>query len=117
MTMRIDVLTLFPGMFEPVLGTSIPGRATAAGVVDYHVHDVRDWADNKHNKVDDRPFGGGPGMIMMCQPLYDAVLAVEARDTRPARRILLTPQGQRLDQQRVEQLATESRLLLIAGPR
>ena len=113
--MRIDVLTLFPEMFPGVLGASILGRAAAGGHVSYHLHDIRDFADNKHRKVDDRPFGGGPGMVMMCQPLVDAVAAAEAADARPARRILLTPQGRRLDQPLVEQLAGMDRLLLIAG--
>ncbi|MHC4947563.1 MAG: tRNA (guanosine(37)-N1)-methyltransferase TrmD [Planctomycetota bacterium] len=113
--MRIDMLTLFPDMCRAVLDTSIPGRAGAGGLADYHVHDIRQWADNRHGKVDDRPFGGGPGMVMMCQPLFDAVTAVEAMDDRPARRILLSPQGERLGQPRVERLATEPRLLLIAG--
>jgi len=113
--MRIDILTLFPEMFPPVLSASILGRATAAGLVHFHVHDIRDHADNRHRKVDDRPFGGGPGMVMMCQPLHDAVLAAEREDQRPPRRILLTPQGERLTQARVEELAAEPRLLLIAG--
>ena len=64
--MRIDVLTLFPEMFAPVLGASIPGRAATAGLVEFHAHDVRAWSTDKHRKVDDRPFGGGPGMVMMC---------------------------------------------------
>jgi tRNA (guanine37-N1)-methyltransferase len=112
---RIDILTLFPAMFEPVLRTSIPGRAAESGAVEFHVHDIRVYADNKHAKVDDRPFGGGPGMVMMCQPLYDCVQAVEAADPRPARRVLLTPQGEPLRQPMVETLAVTERLLLIAG--
>ena len=113
--MRIDILTLFPEMFAGALKASILGRAEAAGLVSYHLHDIRDWAGNKHGKVDDRPFGGEPGMVMMCQPLHDAVVAVEAEGDRPAARILLTPQGERLEQRRVERLAAEGRLLLIAG--
>ncbi len=113
--MRIDVLTLFPDMFTGVLDSSIQARAAQSGRVTCHVHDIREWADNKHDKVDDRPFGGGPGMVMMCQPLWNAVKDVEARDATPPRRILLTPQGRRLDQSLVEELATEDRLLLIAG--
>jgi len=113
--MRIDILTLFPEMFPPILSASILGRAAESGVVNFRVHDIRAFADNKHRKVDDRPFGGGPGMVMMCQPLHDAVLSVEGEDPRPARRILLTPQGERLTQRRVEQFAREPRLLLIAG--
>ena len=113
--MRIDILTLFPEMFEPVLSTSILGRAQEGGFASYYVHNIRDWADNKHHKVDDRPFGGGPGMVLMCQPLFDAVNAVEQMDSTPAKRILLTPQGQRLTQSKVENLASCQRLLLIAG--
>jgi tRNA (guanine37-N1)-methyltransferase len=115
MPLRIDILTLFPAMFPSVLEASIPGRAKAGGFAEYHLHDIREWADNKHRKVDDRPFGGGPGMVMMCQPLFDAVLAVEGMDARAATRILLTPQGERLTQSRVEWLASRERLLLIAG--
>ena len=113
--MRIDVLTLFPEMFAPVIGASIPGRAAAAGLLEFHAHDIRAWSQDKHRKVDDRPFGGGPGMVMMCQPLVDAVEAVEKMDNRAACRVLLTPQGEPLRQARVEWLATQQRLLLIAG--
>ncbi len=115
--MRIDVLTLFPEMFEPVLGASIPGRARAAGLVDWKVRDIREHANNKHNKVDDRPFGGGPGMVMMCEPLWDAVHAAESEqpEITPVTRVLLTPQGVPLTQSLVEDLARRPRLLLIAG--
>jgi tRNA (guanine37-N1)-methyltransferase len=113
--MRIDVLSLFPEMFSPVLGASILKRAAEADRVSYHLTDIRQYTTNKHGKVDDRPFGGGPGMVMSCQPLWDAVAAVEQADARPARRILMTPQGQPLDQPLVEQLAEEPRLLIIAG--
>ncbi|MHC4910311.1 MAG: tRNA (guanosine(37)-N1)-methyltransferase TrmD [Planctomycetota bacterium] len=115
MPLRIDILTLFPEMFPGVLGASILGRAVDAELVSCAVHNIRDWADNKHNQVDDRPFGGGPGMVMMCQPLCDAVAAVEAMDDRPAHRILLSPQGTPLTQSMVERLSGEARLLLIAG--
>ncbi len=113
--MRIDILTLFPEMFGPVLSASILGRASTGGFAEYHVHDIRAYTADRHRRVDDRPFGGGPGMVMMCQPLHECVLAVEAMDPRPAQRILLTPQGERLGQATVEGLAGESRLLLIAG--
>lgn len=113
--MRIDVLTIFPEMFEPVLSVSIPGRARDAGLIDWNITDIRRYATNKHKKVDDRPFGGGPGMVMMCQPLWDAVLDTESSDERPATRVLLSPQGRPLTQQIVEQLAQRPRLLLIAG--
>lgn len=119
MPLRIDILTTFPEMFAKdapaALGLSIPARARAAGLVDWHAVNLREFADNKHRKTDDRPFGGGPGMVMMCQPLWDAVHAVEAADPRPATRILLTPQGVPLSQPLVEDLAKKERLLLIAG--
>ena len=119
MTMRIDILTTFPEMFgaeaPAALGISIPARARAAGLVEWHATDIRGFSENKHRKTDDRPFGGGPGMVMMCQPLWDAVRAVEAMDGRTATRILLTPQGRKLDQPLVEELAKKERLLLIAG--
>ena len=113
--MRIDILTLFPDMFDGPLNTSILGRARESGLLDVHVHDIRHWTTDKHNKADDRPFGGGPGMVLMCQPLHDAVLAVEGMDTRRAHRMLLSPQGRRLSQDIVESLAQQERLLLIAG--
>lgn len=121
--MRIDVLTTFPEMFSTqppaALGVSIPGRAARAGLVEIVATNIRDYASNKHQKTDDRPFGGGPGMVMMCQPLWDAVAHVEALDTvsppRPCTRILLTPQGVPLTQRRVERLVARPRLLLISG--
>lgn len=112
---RFDVLTLFPEVFEPVLASSITGRAREAGLIEWHTHDIRRHATNKHSKADDRPFGGGPGMVMMCQPLWDCVAHAEALDDRPAHRVLLTPQGAPLRQAAVERLARLPRLLLIAG--
>lgn len=97
------------------LNASIPGRARAAGLVEWRAANIRSYTTDKHQKTDDRPFGGGPGMVMSCQPVWDAVMAVEALDPRPARRVLLTPQGRRLDQPLVEELARAPRLLLIAG--
>ncbi|MGN6505557.1 MAG: tRNA (guanosine(37)-N1)-methyltransferase TrmD [Tepidisphaeraceae bacterium] len=113
--MRIDVLTLFPEMFGPILGTSIPKRAAAKGLVEYHLTQLRDFAIDKHKSVDDRPFGGGPGMVMMCQTMFDAVEHIERQDVRPATRILLTPQGKLFDQATAEHLAKQERLLLVAG--
>ena len=115
MALRIDILTLFPEMFAPILGTSIPKRAAAKGLVEYHLTQIRDFAEDARGTVDDKPFGGGPGMVMLCQTVFDAVAHVEKQDPRPATRILLTPQGQRFDQSIAEQLAHCERLLLIAG--
>jgi tRNA (guanine37-N1)-methyltransferase len=113
--MRIDILTLFPEMFAPILGTSIPKRAAEKGLVSYHLTNIRDFADDAHKSVDDRPFGGGPGMVMMCPTMFAAVEAAEKQDPRPATRILLSPQGRLLDQPLVTDLAAKERLLLIAG--
>jgi tRNA (guanine37-N1)-methyltransferase len=113
--MRIDVLTLFPEMFGPVLGASILKRAAEAGIVSYHLTDIRRYTASRHGKVDDRPYGGGPGMVMSCQPLWDAVAAVEDQDARPATRVLMTPQGRPLTQPLAEELAGRERLLVIAG--
>ena len=115
MALRIDILTLFPEMFSPILGTSIPKRAAEKGLVSYHLTNVRDFATDLHKSVDDKPFGGGPGMVMMCQTVFGAVEAAEAQDPRPATRIVLSPQGRVLDQATVEELAKKDRLLFIAG--
>lgn len=115
MALRIDILSLFPEMFDAVLGVSIPKRAAAKGLVSFHHTNIRDFAVDKHRSVDDRPFGGGPGMVMMCQTVFDAVEHAEAQDTRPATRVLLTPQGRVLDQSLCQDLAQKERLLLIAG--
>ncbi|MBI5765573.1 MAG: tRNA (guanosine(37)-N1)-methyltransferase TrmD [Planctomycetes bacterium] len=113
--MRIDILTLFPEACEPFLSASILGRARQAGHVTIVCHNIRDYSTDPHKKVDDRPFGGGPGMVMMCQPIFDAVETVEKIDSTPARRLLLCPQGRKLDQRFVEDLARSPRLMLIAG--
>jgi len=115
MALRIDILTLFPEMFAPILGTSIPKRAAEKGLVEYHLCNIRDFATDNHKSVDDKPFGGGHGMVMMCQVVFDAVEATEAKDSRPARRILLSPQGIPLTQAIAQELANEQRLLMIAG--
>ncbi|HYO08671.1 MAG TPA: tRNA (guanosine(37)-N1)-methyltransferase TrmD [Tepidisphaeraceae bacterium] len=115
MALRIDILTLFPEMFGPFLGTSIPKRAAEKGLVEYRLSNFRDFANDAHQSVDDKPFGGGPGMVMMCQTVYDAVEAAEKQDPRKATRVLLTPQGARFDQRMAEDFAARDRLLLIAG--
>ena len=115
MAMRIDILTLFPEMFGSFLGTSIPKRAGEKGLVSYHLTNIRDFSTDAHKSVDDRPFGGGPGMVMMAPTMFDAVESAERQDPRPATRILLSPQGRVLDQALVEDLSHRERLLLIAG--
>src|SRR5688500_11608899 len=115
MALRIDILTLFPEMFTTVLGTSIPKRAAEKGLVEYRFTNIRDFAIDAHKSVDDKPFGGGPGMVMMCQTVFDAVASAESQDPREATRILLTPQGKPFSQSMAEGFARRERLLLIAG--
>jgi len=115
MPLRFDILTLFPEMFAPMLGTSIPKRAAEKGVAEYHLTNIRDFATDPHQSVDDKPFGGGPGMVMMCPTVVDAVEHVEKLDPRPARRVLLTPAGRPFDQAIAQDLARQPRLLLICG--
>jgi tRNA (guanine37-N1)-methyltransferase len=112
---RIDVLTLFPAMFEGFLGQSIPKRAIAKGLVDVRVWNLRDWGEGRHKQVDDRPFGGGPGMVLMAPPVVSAVEAVQAAVEPPGLLIALSPQGRTLDQARVARLAEQPRLVLVCG--
>ena len=114
MSLRIDMLTLFPEMFTPILGTSIPRRAAEKGLVDYHLTNIRDFATDAHKSVDDKPFGGGPGMVMMVDPLRRALDAVRAAGG-PDKAIYLSPQGARLTQRKVEELARREKLFLLCG--
>ncbi len=113
--MRFDVLTLFPGIFSGPLDESIMRRARESGLVEVHVHDLRDWAADKHRTVDDYPFGGGAGMVMKPEPLFAAVEAVQALVEPAPTTILLTPQGRPLDRELVAELSASPRLLLICG--
>src|SRR5688500_14663621 len=113
--MRFDVLTLFPAIFEGYLGQSLLKKAIDAGLVSVNLHDIRNWSRDKHHKVDDRPFGGGPGMILRVEPVVECVEAVRSMAPQPGRLILLSPQGRKLDQQIVEKLAQEQRLVLLCG--
>jgi tRNA (guanine37-N1)-methyltransferase len=113
--MRIDILTLFPEVFESFLGASIVGRARQAGLVEIHCTNYRDFTEDKHRTVDDKPFGGGSGMLMMCGPVFAATEAVAARHAAPPIRILLTPQGQRYTQRMAEELWRAPGLVLLCG--
>ncbi len=113
--MRFDVLTLFPGIFEGYLSQSILKLALARGLVAIHLWNMRDWARGKHKSVDDRPFGGGPGMVLMPGPVFEAVEEVRQKEAEPGQLILLTPGGERLTQTLVSELAQEKRLLLLCG--
>src|ERR1043166_1473176 len=113
--MRFDILTLFPEMFAGYLTQSLLKLAIERGLVEIHLHNIRDWADGKHKSVDDRPFGGGPGMVLMPGPVFDAVEAVQKDGPARGEIILLTPAGERLTQPLVRDLATYQRLLLLCG--
>jgi tRNA (guanine37-N1)-methyltransferase len=108
----VDILTLFPGIFEGPLRESLLGRAISSGVVDVRVHDIRDQAHDRHRTVDDYGFGGGPGMVMMAGPVFEAVEALGSGERRV---ILLSAAGRRLDQALARELASESWLVLICG--
>ena len=109
---RIDVITIFPELVRAPLGQSLLGKAIEAGVLDVRVHDLRDWADDPHRRVDDAPFGGGPGMVMRPDVWFRAV---ESLDPDRGRVLLLSPAGRRLDQGVVRELAAENHLTLLCG--
>ena len=106
--MRVDICTIFPGIFAGPLGESLLGRAIAAGVLDVRVHDIRDFTQDKHRQVDDESFGGGPGMVMKPEPIFEAV---ESLGPERGRVLLLSPAGRRLDQALVRELSREGRLV------
>ena len=111
--MRVTILTLFPGYFVSPLGESLLGRGIASGRVEVDVRDLRDFAHDRHRKADDEPYGGGPGMVMLAPVVAEAVEACQGDP--PARRVLLTPDGARLDQAAVERLGSYPRVLLVCG--
>jgi tRNA (guanine37-N1)-methyltransferase len=112
--MRFDVLTLFPPIFDGYLGQSLLKKAIDANLVDVRLHDIRQWSRDKHHKVDDRPFGGGPGMILQVEPVVECVQAVQGL-AAPGHLVLLSPRGRTLNQTMVEELAARPRLLLLCG--
>jgi tRNA (guanine37-N1)-methyltransferase len=113
--MRIDILTLFPEMFRGPFEASIVARAMDAGLVEIALHNIRDYARDKHQVVDDYPFGGGPGMVLKPEPIFEAVESVQAMAPEPGSVVLLTPQGRLLSHQVVEELAGLPRLVLLCG--
>jgi len=116
--MRIDILTIFPGMCAPIVEESIVKRARKKGAVRILVHNLRDYTHDKHKKVDDRPFGGGSGMVMMPQPIFEAVGALRRQGNvgnAQRRVILLTPQGKRLNQHNIKRFTKYKHLILICG--
>ena len=113
--MRLDLFTLFPEILSGYLGLSILAKAIERKIVNVQLHDFRLWTKDKHRTVDDRPFGGGPGMVIKVEPVVECVEAVRAGLPSAGRLILLTPQGRRLTQPIVEELASESSLQLLCG--
>ena len=114
--MRFDIVTLFPSIFNGYLTQGLLAKAIQRDLVQIERHNLRDWApDTPHRPVDDKPFGGGPGMLIQVEPTVNCVEAVEAMDARPARRVLLTPQGRRLDQRVAEDFATSERVMVLCG--
>lgn len=113
--MRFDIVTLFPAIFTGYLQQSLLGKAIEAGLVEIHLHDLRAWSRDRHSRVDDRPFGGGPGMVLMAEPVMECVESLQGDGNDPGRVILLTPQGETLRQPLVERLATGSRWILLCG--
>jgi tRNA (guanine37-N1)-methyltransferase len=110
--MKIDVLTLFPAMFAGPLDESIVKRARDAGLLDLKIHNLRDWTHDRHKTVDDRPFGGGPGMLLKPEPLFEAIESLKREKTRV---ILLSPAGRKFDQAIARELAQSEDLLLVTG--
>ena len=113
--MKIDVVTLFPGMFRALSEYGVSGRAIDAGIVNLRCWNPRDYAQDIHKVVDDRPYGGGPGMVMMLEPLRQAIRDARNAEEKPARVIYLSPQGRKLDQKGMKELSSRERLVLVCG--
>lgn len=114
--MRIDIITIFPRMFAPVVNESIVKRAQNKRKVEIYIHNLRDYSQDKHKKVDDRPFGGGSGMVMRPEPIFNAVEAIKSKvKNRKAKVILLSPQGERLSQRILNRLVKYKDLILVCG--
>lgn len=116
--MHIDILTLFPDMFDSVLGESMLKRAQAKGLLKVKIHNLRDWTSDRHRTADDKPFGGGPGMVMKIEPVYRALKEIgkglRVKGSR-IRKVLLTPQGKKLEQKEVKRLAKYKNIILVCG--
>ena len=113
--MRFDIISLFPGFVAQLAAHGVVGRAGERGLLTIHGWNPRDFAEGNYRRVDDRPFGGGPGMVMLIDPLRAAIAAARAADPAPARVVYLSPQGRRLDQRKVRELAALPRLVLLCG--
>lgn len=112
--MRIDTLSTFPGMFDSVMGASMMRLAQEKGLLDFRAHDLRDWTYDRHRTTDDDPYGGGDGLVMKCEPIFEAVEAIAAEGPAPCV-VFMAPQGRRLDEALVREMAAEQRLLFVCG--
>jgi tRNA (guanine37-N1)-methyltransferase len=112
---RIDVITLFPEIVGGPLDASILGRARRAGQVDVQLHQLRDYATDKHHTVDEKPYGGGPGMLLKCEPIFAAIEDVQKKAPAPGRVILLSPTGTKFDQAKARELASLDRVVFVCG--
>ena len=110
--MKIDVLTLFPEMFAPVTGSSILGRAAEKGILDIRLTDIRDFSNDRHNRADDYPFGGGGGMVMMADPIFGAMRSVDAEGKKV---VYMSPRGRILDEDKIKELAALDELVILCG--
>lgn len=113
--MVIETLSTFPGMYESVMGSSMMRLAQEKGILDFKAHDLRDWTHDRHRTTDDDPYGGGDGLVMKCEPLFEAYEALQAADAPRATTVFLAPQGERFDDALADRLAAEERLLFVCG--
>ncbi len=113
--MRIDIATLFTQMCDSVLHESIVGRGIKNGFIEIYTHDIRNYTENRHRKVDDKPYGGGTGMVMQAQPIYDCIMDILSKHEKRPRIIYMSPQGETLTQEKVKELAAEDGLILLCG--
>ena len=111
--MRFDVVTIFPGMFDPVFKQGVVGRARERGLIELHAHDLRDFTQDRHRQVDDMPFGGGPGMVMKPEPVIEAVETIRRDNRGPV--LITEPWGERLDQKLASELAKQPGLIVVCG--
>lgn len=113
--MRLEALSVFPELFEPYLSTSIMGRARKAGLFEFFSYDLRDWTHDRHKTVDDAPFGGGQGMLMKPEPVFEAVRSIRQEATTAPHVVFFSPCGQRFDQQAAQRLSKKERILFVCG--